>query len=881
MLRLIGESRLVTLVGAGGIGKTRLALEAARHHVAHHRDGVWLVELAPLTTPDLLHEVVLAALGLGIPAGRTPEESLTVALAEREMLCVLDNCEHLIDACARLAVALLEGCPMLRILATSREVLRVAGETTWRVSSMTLPDTAYPARPEEIGRLEAVQLFVQRAAAARPSFELTADNAACVSRICRRLDGIPLAIELAAARTRTMSVSTIDERLEDRFQLLTGGDRTAQPRQRTLEAALAWSHELLTDTERRLFRRLSVFRGGFTLDAVARACADGEDPSDTARELDALAGLIDKSLVLADEATDRSTRYGLLETIREYAALRLSESRESAHICSAHADFYCALGGVVAKKLLGRDQAAWFARTEAELPNLRAGFEWTLNNDPRRALQLAVALERYWYATSVAEGWQWWTRALDAAPDRDELRCKGLYHATKVAAVRGSIGEARRLGNECLALAQEIGSRLDLGLALYALAVVADFERADGWQAEGRRLFEQAEPYLRGADAPDALSQFLNSFGYRLCRAGDGAAGRSKVEEAIARDRASGDTFLLQNALDSLAVIEFEVGETSSAVAHWNESLQLVGELGNRQIAAIVLVRLAQVSLAEEQPSRCMRLLGSAAELQRLTGGPLTEPEQVQAITETTAAARKQLGDAGDRIWQEGAQMSLLEAVRYGLGEPMEDESHARVTLPSASPALGDNVFIREGEFWSLVFAGRAVRLKDSKGVHDLARLLASPAREIAAMDLVAVVPRSPAALRGAQVLAGSGFVIEAGAGPLLDAEAREQYRERLTDLEQELADAEEAHDVERAAQVREEREFLLTELSAAVGIGGRGRPALDPAERARKAVTGRIRDAIGRIEAVHGELGRHLRRSVRTGSFCVYDPPTPTAWQL
>src|SRR5918997_3914016 len=323
---LLAEQRLLTLTGPGGCGKTRLALKAAAELAERFEDGVWLVELASLSDPALVPQTVAFALGMREQPGRLLTDTLSEYLELKKMLLVLDNCEHLVEACAQLAEALLRACPNLRILATSREALGITGETGWLVPSLSLPDPRYLPPVDELPRYEAARLFIERAAAMLPTFELTDRNAAAVARLCRGLDGIPLAIELAAARVKVLSVEQIAERLHDRFRLLTLGSRTALPRHRTLRATIDWSHDLLSEEEKVLFRRLSVFVGGFALGAAEAVCV-GEDLEEN-EVLDLLSHLVDKSLVVMQERGG-GMRYGLLETVRQYGREKLEESGEA------------------------------------------------------------------------------------------------------------------------------------------------------------------------------------------------------------------------------------------------------------------------------------------------------------------------------------------------------------------------------------------------------------------------------------------------------------------------------------------------------------------------------------------------------------------------
>jgi predicted ATPase/class 3 adenylate cyclase len=377
--RRLGAVRLLTLTGAGGVGKTRLALQTAAGLVEAHPDGVWLVELAPLADPALVPQAVAAAVGVREEPGRPLVATLADALRPKHLLLLLDNCEHLLDAAAALAAALLRACPGVRVLATSREALGLAGEAPYRVPSLALPapgstpPVAAPARPE------AVTLFVERAAVAQPAFAVTDRTAPAVVEVCRRLDGIPLAIELAAARVRVLPVEQLLARLDDRFRLLTGGGRTVPPRQRTLRATVEWSHALLSEAERALFARLAVFAGGFSLEAAEAVGAGDGVPTDEV--LDRLSRLVDQSLVVADEAADGTARFRLLETLRQYAGERLAASGEAAAARDRHAAFYLALAEASRPPAAEHHDGAWLARLEREHDNLRAALAWTQPRD--------------------------------------------------------------------------------------------------------------------------------------------------------------------------------------------------------------------------------------------------------------------------------------------------------------------------------------------------------------------------------------------------------------------------------------------------------------------------------------------------------------------
>jgi predicted ATPase len=385
--RSLGDVRLLTLTGPGGCGKTRLALAVGEDLTERFEGGVWLVELAPVSDPGLVPRAVASVLGVHEQVGRSLGELLRDHLESRRLLLILDNCEHLIEACATLANTLLRACPDLRILATSREAMGIAGENVVLVPSLSLPDLQ--AAQEGLPRGDAVRLFVDRAATVAPGFALDEQNAPALARICQRLDGLPLAIELAAAKVKVLSVEQISARLDDRFRLLGTNSRTILPHHRTLRATMDWSHELLGQKEQILFRRLCVFSGGFTLEAAEEVCAGGDIGE---REILAwLSRLVDKSLVLAGEQGGEA-RYHLLETVREYGQELLQDSGEAARTRRRHGAFYLDLAERAESGLTGARQGWWLARLEAELDNLRAAIGWSLREEPEAGLRLAGAL---------------------------------------------------------------------------------------------------------------------------------------------------------------------------------------------------------------------------------------------------------------------------------------------------------------------------------------------------------------------------------------------------------------------------------------------------------------------------------------------------------
>jgi predicted ATPase/DNA-binding SARP family transcriptional activator len=461
--------RALTLTGPGGSGKTRLAIELARRRVARedHPDGVWLVELASLREPDLVASAVAVAIGLRLPGEHAEVAATVEGLRSRRVLLVLDNCEHLVEPAAALAAAVLAGCPAVTVLATSREPLGIPGEAIWRVPSLQLPAPGPPADPDELGRLESVQLFVERARLAVPDFPLDPSNARSVAVICRRLDGIPLAIELAAARVAHLSAAELADRLGDALGLLSYRAAAPLDRQKTLAATIDWSYDLLTATERALFRRLSVFAGGFALDAAEFLAADAiPDPVGT------LSRLIDKSLVVADTTT-KPSRYRLLEVVRQYALGRLDPEERA--VCrrrhrdhyadrAEHLDSHCA-GSIVT------EPSRWF---DAERDNLRAALGAALADDPAQALRLAAAMWRFWMSRGMlAEGVRWLRRALDGCPESSMQRASALYGLAVLHTRLGDAAPLDAVGAELVAIARAVGGRAELAAARHHQTVLA------------------------------------------------------------------------------------------------------------------------------------------------------------------------------------------------------------------------------------------------------------------------------------------------------------------------------------------------------------------------------------------------------------------------
>ncbi len=490
--RELATTRLMTLTGAGGSGKTRLALEMARGLVEAYPDGVWLVELAPLSEEALVPKAVAEALEVPERPAEPIADTLADVLGDRRLLLVVDNCEHLIEAAAGLVDRLLDSCPRLRILATSREGLGVEGEARWPVPPLSVPERGRTPSSEKLEGYESVRLFVERARERDPSFSLRPPNALAVADICRMLEGIPLAIELAAARVGTLSLEQISERLKDALGLLTRGGRTAVPRQRTLKGTLDWSYDLLSEPERGLFRRLSTFAGGWTLEA-SEAVGSGEGVEE-GEVLDLLSGLVEKSMVVTKGSDKGGVRYRLLEPVRQYALERLEESGEAEAAKRAHAEYFLALSEEAEPELLGPREAEWYDRLEEEHDNIRAALSRALEGaDPELGLRLAGAIWWFWHRHGhLREGLRWLEGALAKEGGASAIaRAKALGGIGWMAFGLGDLERAKALHKESLALSEERGAFRQLTLIL--LEGLACGAGAEGDAHRGARLFGATE----------------------------------------------------------------------------------------------------------------------------------------------------------------------------------------------------------------------------------------------------------------------------------------------------------------------------------------------------------------------------------------------------
>ena len=681
--------RLLTLTGPGGTGKTRLALQAATPLLAAFPDGIWLVELAMLADPLLVAQTLAALLGVREEPTYPLIRALTTQLRTKTMLLILDNCEHLIETCAQLVETLLRACPQLKIMVTSRETLGVMGERILRVPSLQLPDLDAALPLAELAQCEAIRLFIDRATTVNPTFTLNAANASAVTQICRQLDGVPLAIELAAARVRAMMPEQIAARLDDRFRLLTGGSRTALPRQQTLRAMIDWSWDLLSEPEQVLLRRLAVFRGGWTLEAAEAVCADfgflildfrlvdelrtkiENQKSKIKNEdvLELLTHLVEKSLVVVEEQTG-GARYYLLETLRQYAREKLLEGGEAEPVRARHLGFFLQLAEELEPQLRTGDQLICLARLDLEHDNLRAALQWAKGSGALEAgLRLAGSLARFWYLRGFWKEGREWLRGLVAqasveAPLPDPLaraKARALAGAGWLADADGS---EVPFYAESLVLSRQVGDKWGEAFALRGLVIISsnltDLEHAMAYLQKSLALF-------LALDDPWGLGLVFFGLGWL-------AISRDKIDEAgqhweaaLGYFRHAGDRWGISVALGALGYLARLRGHYPQAAELTNESLELFRELGDKAGISYSLIRLGNLAWRRGDYSEAMALLQESLKIQRERNNQegILAALQSQALV---ACCQSNIGLAM-RLLQESAQLAHTRAIPSEIGD--------------------------------------------------------------------------------------------------------------------------------------------------------------------------------------------------------------------
>jgi predicted ATPase/serine/threonine protein kinase len=703
-LLLRQDVRLVTVTGPGGIGKTRLATQVANGLVEHFPGGTHFVPLSALTDPDLVASAIAQALGIREAGAPSPLDVLKRNLQDSlraPVLLLLDNFEHLVQAVPAVSEILTAG-PSLKILVTSRAALHLYGEHEFPLPPLALPDSRSMPSVEVLSQCPAVALFVQRAAAARPGFELNRENASAVAEICARLDGLPLAIELAAARVKVLSPSSMLTRLASRLKLLTGGSRDLPQRQQTLRAAIDWGYDLLSAAERTLFRRLSVFAGGCSLESVEAVCdTKGDLDLDL---LDGMASMVDKSLVQRVGQGKGESRFVMLETLREYALEKLEVSGEAAFTRRAHAAYYLVLAEENATESSEAEGAGWLERLGLEHDNFRAGLEWlTEIGNAEWGLRLGTALFRFWEVREyLAEGRDRLGKLLKLtqAGTATKLRMRALFAAGVLAGEQGDYASAAALINESQDIAQALGDKTGVAISLNALAVFARdrgevevahilFEASLGlWRELGdqkaiaralsnlanvvklqgeygraRSLYEECLSIFRGLGDRMGVAWSLNYQGDVAHDQGDSAAARTLYEQGLTIFREVDDRWGIAGTLADLGSLARENGDYSTARSMYQESINFFQELDHRRGIARLLEYFACLAAAQLEAERSLRLAGAAAALRQNIGAPLTPAEQAKLETSLYAARQALTNKVGATAWLEGWALPAARAI--------------------------------------------------------------------------------------------------------------------------------------------------------------------------------------------------------------------------
>jgi predicted ATPase/DNA-binding NarL/FixJ family response regulator len=737
----------VTLCGPGGIGKTRLALRVLAGLTGDFPDGVWFIELGDLRQPELVVPRVASVIGVEEEPGRPLLDTLADALRPRRLLLALDNCEHLIDSCARLCHWLLARSPGLRVLATSREPLRVAAETVWLVPPLSLPEPGAAGAPEEVGRCEAIRLFRDRAAAVAPGFALTPANLPAVAALCQSLDGVPLAIELAAAWVRVLSVEQIVARLDDRFRLLTSGDPTAPPRQRTLRAAIDWSHDLLAGREQVLLRRLSVFVG-WSLEMAEQLCSGDDLPA--AEVLGLLASLADKSLVVADTKAHAQARYRMLDTIREYAASRLDEAGETALMRRRLRDYSLREVEYLHRVGMALIPAPWsatvetFRRFDVEAGNLQQVLSHCLaEGDAETGLRICAAARPVWIVRgSFAEGIEWldaflglgtpgvpaavrgpalvgWAQ-LALVSDRVSVEARAaegleicraageefwvstaLNLLAEASLHAGQADEAAARAGQALAAASNAADRWNEGYALGTMAAAAG-QRGD--LREARRLAQAALAVMRDIDQQWGVARMLLGLADLARLTGDPSTAQQQYAEALAILREVSARPEIARCLAGLGRIAMDQGEITLARQYLTESIGLSRSTGNRIGMIRGLEAFAALAAKEEQPDRAVQLAAAAAALREAAHLPSQSAPRIERMLAPAAS----LGpDAVARLWAEGSALDANSAVELAVAVPPAAAGDGGAAAGATSPG---GLTPRERQIVALIVRGRSNR---------------------------------------------------------------------------------------------------------------------------------------------------------------------------
>lgn len=717
----LASTRILTFIGPGGTGKTRLCLQVAEEQFSQFKDGVWLIELAQLTDSTYVLSTIASTFHLRELHGVRLIDTVTDYLRGKQLLLILDNCEHLIETCARLSDHFLHGCPKLKIITSSREALGIPGETVYRVPSLSLPSAAEDGgRSENLMHYEATRLFSERASKANPQFTLTNNNAPHVTQICERLDGIPLAIELAAARVKLFTPQQIADRLDDRFKLLTGGSRTALPRQQTLRALIDWSYLALNETEQNVLRSLAVFSGGWTFEAAESVAGEVE-------ALDGLSGLVNKSLVSVEERegeshypTGGSYRYRYLETIRQYAMEKLLESGEAVNVRDRHLAHFKEYTRRAEEHFGTLQRLLWLNRLEVEHDNIRSALAWALESDPESALQMVDRLSIFWLSRGYqAEGCNWCQAAISraevfsaAGPKMDQTRAKAYTALALLSVNRGDHHTGQTAAKQGVALARELDDKLtlvralvflgfssaflgDVKLAFDSLHESEDICRKFGYKEElanvlqalayvtmeihGAKALEQLQSYMeeslglsQGSRSPEAAVRTEGILARLAFYRGDLAEARKHADLMLDLHREMGDQFSVTGHQSEMAHVARQMGNYEEALALYRETLPDWQKIGHLGAVAHQLECFAFIAQAQEQGERAVKLMSAAEALRKTSSSPRTPQERIEYDRELTGLRAGMDEEMFDLLWAEAQTMNMEQVIDFALSEQDE-----------------------------------------------------------------------------------------------------------------------------------------------------------------------------------------------------------------
>ncbi len=698
--RLLAMTRLLTITGVGGSGKTRLAVHVAAMVRGDFEDRGHFVSLAPLTDPGLVASTIAQALGVREQGSQPLLDSLKDHLRDRQLLLLLDNFEQLVSA-APVVAELLMAAPRLHVLVTSRAPLHLSGEHEFVVPPFSLPDLRDLPPLDRLAGFEAIRLFVERAQAVKSDFAITEENAAAIAAICHQVDGIPLAIELAAGRSKLFPPQALLPRLTNRFKLLVGGARDLPSRQQTLRGTIAWSYDLLDKAEKTLFRRLAAFVGGCTFEAAEAVCNTHRDLG--VDVLDRVASLVDKSLLRQEEQADSEPRLLMLETIREYALECLAESGEAETIRRQHATFFLQLAEEADPKVRSAEQATWYRRLEVEHDNLRAALRWTLEREvSEMSLRLAGALWAFW-RQHLREGRGWLEQVLaqSEAQAHTATRAKALLGAGALAFFQGDFLEARRLLEESVAIGREVGTAGERNLA-HALMMLGHMVLLQGNLSAARELAEESKRLFQEVGEAWGLAMALSLLGEATVKRGDHVAARSFLEESVALFRVAGDRQRLVLPIDALGLVALQQGDYAGARARFEEALSLARETGDKPFIADALARLGTVALREGDYQQSAGLYQQSLVLNRVLGNRDGIAENLAGLAEVASL----VGQPERAAWLLGTVEAVREARNIELAALRRTEYDR--TVEGIRASLDDAAFV---EAWA---QGRAMPLEQA-----------------------------------------------------------------------------------------------------------------------------------------------------------------------